>query len=265
MGTLTAIPVTPPTRVDGVVAGRAMLLAPVATLPLVLAWLLVGLGVAGFMELGTATAGVPLLGAVVAVILLALGTRALHLDGLADTADGFSASYDRERALAVMKTGDVGPSGAAAIALTLGLQVAATAVLYTQASRSPGVLMLGVAALVAARLGLALACLRGTRAATPGGLGAMVAERVSPVAFAATTLLVLGALAVGATAWGFPLAGLLGVVLVIIIALTTTRILVRRARRRLGGITGDILGAGVEISSATALVTAALFGALLVP
>ena len=56
------------------------------------------------------------------VAVLAVGTRALHLDGLADTVDGFGSGWDRERALAVMRRGDIGPMGVTALVLVLGLQ-----------------------------------------------------------------------------------------------------------------------------------------------
>lgn len=267
VGTLTAIPVSPPTQVDRVAAGRAMLLAPVATAPLTLGWLLLGLACAWLSgSAGLAgVAGLPLVAAVCAVTVLVVGTRALHVDGLADVADGLSASFDRERSLAVMKSGDVGPSGVAAIVLTLGLQVAASATAFAQAVTTPAIVVLGWSALVLARWGLAVACLRGTPAATPGGLGAMVAGSVSPAALALATVLVVGVLAGVAAATGYPLAGVLGLLVTAAVAAASTRVVIRRARRRLGGITGDVLGAGVEISTAATLTTAALLGAFLLP
>ena len=48
------------------------------------------------------------------VAVLAFGTRAMHLDGLADTVDGLGSGWDRERALAIMARGDVGPMGVVA-------------------------------------------------------------------------------------------------------------------------------------------------------
>ena len=59
--------------------------------------------------------------------VLAAGSRGLHLDGLADTADGLAASYDRAHSLEVMRRGNTGPIGAATLVLVLLLQVAATA------------------------------------------------------------------------------------------------------------------------------------------
>ena len=85
VGTLTAIPVAPPRRVDRRVAGRAMTLAPLVVLPFALAVL----ALHGLQALVGAPA--PVL-AVLALAVLVLGTRAMHLDGLAHTADGRSAS-----------------------------------------------------------------------------------------------------------------------------------------------------------------------------
>lgn len=270
VGTLTAVPVRPPSRIDRDVAGRAMLLAPLSTLPITLIWVLCGVG-ALFVA-------VPWIWAALAVTGMVLATRAMHLDGLADTADGLSASYDRDRALQVMKTGDVGPSGAAAITLTLLLQVVATATLF--AVPSPRAVVLGALAVAASRLGLACACRRGVPAARPGGLGATVAESVTPAALAAVsalTVLVGGvALGLAPAPWGAgpwapsetpPAATAIGALctlaLVMVVTATTTA-LVRRCVRRLGGITGDVLGAAVEMSCATALVTAAILATLLV-
>ncbi|WP_040924031.1 adenosylcobinamide-GDP ribazoletransferase, partial [Saccharomonospora iraqiensis] len=100
-GTFTAVPVPAPRTVDRRVGGAAMLLAPLAAFALAVP--------AALLVFVAATVGLPpLVTAVLAVGAVALGSRGLHLDGLSDTADGLSASYDRTRALEVMHRGDAG-------------------------------------------------------------------------------------------------------------------------------------------------------------
>lgn len=166
-GTLTAIRVPPPRRMDRATCGGAMVLAPITTGPglLVLggwAWVVLTLG------------SVTLVGAVTSVAILTLLTRAIHLDGLADTADGLSASYDGDEALAVMHRSDIGPSGVAATTLVLLLEVAALAALLHSWA---GVALAGIC-LVSSRHLLAWACLTHVPPARPDGLGAAVAGTV---------------------------------------------------------------------------------------
>ncbi|GAA4356658.1 adenosylcobinamide-GDP ribazoletransferase [Angustibacter luteus] len=235
-GTLTVLPVPAPVTVDREAAGRAMALAGlVALLP--------GSLVALVGWAGSALGAPPLLVGAVAVGALAWSSRGLHLDGLADTADGLAASYDRERALAVMRTGDVGPIGAATLVLVLLAQVACVAALVEQP-------LLSGAAVVVSRAVLALACASGVPAARSDGLGAMVAGSVPRWAAGSAVLLAgvvvtLAALASGTPWWSGPLAAALAV-------LAAGAVLVR-CTRRLGGITGDVLGALVEVSLAATL------------
>ena len=238
LGTLTALPVRPPRRVDGEVPGRAMALAPAAGL--------VPGGAAFAVVWAAGRAGLtPLLAAALGVGVLALATRGLHLDGLADTADGLAASYDRDRALDVMKRGDVGPAGLATVVLVLLVQVSALA--------QAGSVAVLVAA-VAARTAVPLACARGIPAARPDGLGAHVAGTVGRPALAACVAATAAALAVtqaatGAPWWQGPAATAA--------ALAAAALVLWRAVRRLGGMTGDVVGAAVEVATAAALVTLA--------
>ena len=221
---------------------RAMVLAPLAVLPLA--------ALAGLVAWAASTAGLPgLVRGVLVVGTLALGTRAMHLDGLADTVDGFGASWDRARALEVMRRGDVGPMGAVALVLVLGLQVTGLAALG-----GPGGAVAVALVVCASRGALALACRRGVPAARPDGLGRVVASSVGSLGLAVGVLLLL-VLATGAAVvadrpwWQGLLAGALAVGVVVV--------LVRHAVRRLGGISGDVLGATVEAAAATLVVVLA--------
>lgn len=233
-GTLTVIPVRLPS-VDRRTAGRAMALAPLVGLVLALVVLV------EIVLLEDLTP--PLLTAVLIVGTLALLTRGMHLDGLADTADGLGSGRPAHGALEVMRKGDVGPFGVVTLVLVLLAQVVSVAVLLTTWHGPVDV----AAALVVSRLALPLACLAGIPAARPEGLGAMVAGSVSrPVAgLAVLASLVAGAavaVASGPSVW-FALLGLLGGLVV-----------GWRAVRRFGGVTGDVLGAVVEATFTVALV-----------
>src|SRR3982751_285127 len=121
----------------------------------VLPWApLVGL-VLGGITTGAAVLGdrwiSPLAGAVLGIAALAWLTRGLHLDGLADTADGLGPLRGRERALEVMRAGDVGPFGVVPLVFALLLQVACLAQLL---GTDRGWLVLPVAT-VAARVAMA--------------------------------------------------------------------------------------------------------------
>lgn len=242
VGTMTALPVPAPTLVDTRRAGAAMAMAPaVGLIPGA-----VGAAVAAVAGLAGAD---PLVAAVLVVSTLTLASRGLHLDGLADTADGLAASYDRARALEVMHRGDTGPSGVAAVVLVLMLQVAALAGALPRLGP--------VAVLVAAAAGrgvLAVVCVRGVPAARPDGLGAAVAGSVprGVAAFVVTGTALAASLACAATAgtWRAAPAGALAVAVAVVVA----ALLARRAVRRLGGVTGDVLGACVEVATACALV-----------
>ena len=246
VGTLTAVPVRPPAVVDRRRAGVAMVLAPLAVVPLGVAVAIVGY--AG------ARAGLPpLVVALVAVGSVVLGNRAFHVDGLADTVDGFAASYDRERALAVMRTGTSGPAGVVAIVLVIGLQAAGLSSILASPHHLRAAVLTGVT-VCASRAALALCCARGVPSARPGGLGDTYTQTVRlPVAAAiwgiAAVLLALLGPGAGLDWWRGPLA--------VVCAAAVVVVLIARAIRRLGGVTGDVFGAAVELALATLLVALA--------
>ena len=241
-GTLTAVRVPPPGRVDRAVAGLAMVLAPLAVLPLAAAAALLVL-VGGWIDLP------PLATAYVVVLALALGTRAFHWDGLADTADGLTASYSRERSLEVMRTGPVGPAGVVAVVLVVGLQAAG----LSSVVRHDHAWWVVALMVCASRASLALACVRGVPAARADGLGASVIGTV-PVAGAAC---VLGVTAVAVALAGHALGSVLPLLVGLLLLVAAVVVLLLRCVRRLGGITGDVLGAVVEVSFAVLVLAAA--------
>ena len=242
-GTLTAVRVPPPSRVDRPVAGLAMVLAPLAVLPL-------GVVAGALALLGSWLDLPPLAVAYVVVLALALGTRAFHWDGLADTADGLTASYSPERSLEVMRTGPVGPAGVVAVVLVAGLQAAALASVIRH---EHGWLALGLL-VCASRACLALACVRGVPAARADGLGATHIGAVPVVGALAPLVLAVVLVGLAGAALGSVWPPLVGVVLMVAAVVA----LVFRCVRRLGGITGDVLGAAVEVSFALLVLAATL-------
>jgi adenosylcobinamide-GDP ribazoletransferase len=241
-GTLTAVRVPAPQRVDRSVSGLAMALAPVAALPLGVAAALVVL-VGDLVDLP------PLATAYVVVLALALGTRAFHWDGLADTADGLTASYSRERSLEVMRTGPVGPAGVVAVVLVTGLQAAG----LTAVVRHDHAWWVVALLVCASRVALPLACVRGVPAARAEGLGATVVGAVPVVGGTASLLLAAVLVALAGHGLGSLWPTLVGLLLLVAAVVG----LLLRCVRRLGGITGDVLGAAVETSFALLVLAAA--------
>lgn len=242
-GLLTVIPVRPPQDLDRRTARNAMLAAPLVVLPVSLAAALLG-WCALWLGLPVLLAGL------VSVAVMVLVTRAMHADGLADTVDGLGSARPREQALEIMRSGDVGPMGVTALVLVYLAQVVAAGALL---GRPWGWLQLAVL-LAAGRLALVLGCSRSVPAARPQGLGALVAGSV-PAAGLVISWMIVGAGVVAASAlvgqsFWVPVAGLL-------LAIAMSVWLVRLATKRLGGITGDVLGALVELSATLLVVVAA--------
>lgn len=247
LGTLTILPVRPPSRVDRRVAGRAMVLAP-------LVGALLGCIVAAVLWLADAASvdASPLMAAVICVAAVAVLTRGIHLDGLADTADGLGSGKTADAALTVMRRSDVGPFGVVTLVLVLMLQVAALSVPF---ARGTGVEAL-VAALVVSRLALPLVCSRGIPAARADGLGSSVAGTVSRAGLLGSAALAVAVLALVRVVGGpevTPGGWVLWLLLGGVVALLLAAVMCRRCVRRLGGVTGDVLGACVEVAFTASL------------
>ena len=233
------MPVPAPRRVDGAVAQTAILLGP-----LVGAVLGIAAGAIAWFAYDPLDAS-PLLAAALAIGALAYVTRGLHLDGLADVADGLGSRRRGDDALKVMRDPRIGALGTVTLVLVLLLQTTAAAELVVL---DDAIARLALPVVVG-RVAIVLACLRGVPAARPDGLGAAVAgvvPRAGALGWLAVTVL-LGLLVGGAAGVGIVLVGLAGGALVL-----------ATCWRRIGGITGDVLGACCEAATVAALVTAAL-------
>jgi adenosylcobinamide-GDP ribazoletransferase len=238
IGTLTRLPVPAPQHIDRRTAGWAMSLSPVVALVLA--------AICGLPLLITQDRpAFALLIAIVSFALLAWATRALHLDGLADTADALGSGKPAAAALEIARKSDIGPFGVITLIFTLLLQIAAVASLPD----AHDAYFAFVIAIVTSRVALTWACTRMWPAARPDGLGAVVAATVPLLVAIAWTIITI------ALAWIFVgIAGGVSVVLGILAGI----VLLVIARRRLGGMTGDVLGATIEMTATTALLVLAL-------
>ncbi|MFI1285412.1 adenosylcobinamide-GDP ribazoletransferase [Streptomyces sp. NPDC020858] len=245
-GTLTVLPARI-TRWDRPAARTGMACAP-------LAGLVVGLLAAVPGVLLLLLGGGPLLAAAVTVAVPAALTRGLHLDGLADTADGLGSAQPADAALRIMKQSDIGPFGVVALVIVMLVQVAALSQAYAD-SWVRGALAAVVAA-VTARLAMTLASREGIPPARPGGLGAAVAGVVPRPAAAAIAVLTVAAAAATALPLGLPAAARNAAA--VLAGLLAAELLLRRCVRRFGGVTGDVFGALAEVSATTALIVLAL-------
>ncbi|GAA4992409.1 adenosylcobinamide-GDP ribazoletransferase [Pseudonocardia tropica] len=260
---LTVVPARVRTSDDGAlpdgVAAAALRWAPLVG---------AGLGVAGGALLtGLVAAGVsPLVAGLLTVGAGALATRGMHVDGIADTADGLGSYGPPERALRIMADGGAGPFAVVTLLVVLGARAAALA----QLASAPPAVVLVVCALAAAtgRAGFCWVARRGTPAARPGGLGATVAGSqpvwVAPLWWTGLAVAATAALVVAVEPQRYaavPEAGAAGVVLAVAGAVLIAALLVvglaRHTRRRFGGMSGDVLGASCELGGTAVLVVLA--------
>jgi adenosylcobinamide-GDP ribazoletransferase len=167
-------------------------------------------------------------------------TGLLHVDGLADSADGLLPHLDRARRLEVMAAPDVGAFGVAAVVAVLLLRWAALA------TTAPSPLLLG-GLWCASRTAMAVAA-RKVPYARPGGLAsAFLGGRSLSTALIGAVL---------ATALAFAGPGVAGIAAVAGVVAGAAGV-VALARRRIGGFTGDVLGASGMVGETAGLVVAA--------
>jgi adenosylcobinamide-GDP ribazoletransferase len=214
-----------------------------------------GLGGVAALPLAAVRAWAPqatLLGAVLAVAFLALGSRGLHLDGLADTADGLASRAPAEQALSIMRRSDIGPFGVLAIVLAVLVDVAALAAFTGPVWRPVAALALAAAT---GRLAVLHAAHQHVPSARATGFGAYVAGSVSTAVAVLETGFVFGSAAGLAVAVHAGVAGWLAAPAAGLLVVAGVR---WHVTRRLGGVTGDVFGALVEIGTALTLTGLAL-------
>jgi cobalamin 5'-phosphate synthase/cobalamin synthase len=180
--------------------------------------------------------GVAAVGAVAVGLIL---TGGLHLDGLADTIDGYGAT-SRERALEIMRDHAIGVYGAAAIAVDL---IGTTLVIAALAEQAGGLRMV-IAAGAVSRAAAGILGSVEPYARASGGTGSVLAQHGSRAG--AWWAAIIG-LAIAAVSGG--VRGLIGCAAAALIA----AVWAWRCRRRLGGMTGDTLGAAVEMTAIVVL------------
>jgi adenosylcobinamide-GDP ribazoletransferase len=233
---LTVLPVRVATVERGT-AAAALRWAPVVGLLLGAA--------AGGLVVGLSALGLPpLVVGLLTVGALALATRGMHLDGLADTADGLGCYDPPERALAVLRDGGAGPFAVVTLVVVLGVQAASLGALGATPV-SGGAVPAAALAAAAGRAAFAWSCRRGVPPARPDGLGALVAGS-QPAWVAPLWWLGLAAASVPVLGWRGPV----GIALAAAVAVG----LARHTARRFGGVTGDALGAASELATTAVLV-----------
>ncbi len=207
------------------------------------AWPIVGLLVGGLAwAIGAAllAAGLPPMAtAGLMLALLVTTTGAMHEDGLADTADGLWGGFTRERRLEIMKDSRIGSYGVLALIVVQGLRWSALAGLAAAG---------GLGALLAAALwsrAVMAVLMTALPHARADGLGRSVGRPPVPTAALACALALTGAALTGTP-----------VLLPALLALAGTAALGALAHARIGGQTGDILGAAQQLAETIFLLTA---------
>jgi adenosylcobinamide-GDP ribazoletransferase len=201
---------------------------------------LVGLAlgaVAGVMALAGGSILPPWMAAVGVVMFLALATGGLHLDGLADTADGLGGGRgDRDRILEIMRDSRVGSFGVVALVIALLGKAAGLAALMG-GEFSGGTVFWGIVLMTTSARWAGVAMIRSFEYARTEGLGRKFRdESESRELGIASVILVMTLLVAGQGGW-----------IAVLLAGAAAMGIGLRANASLGGLTGDVYGAGIEV------------------
>ncbi|UWQ78305.1 adenosylcobinamide-GDP ribazoletransferase [Leisingera sp. S132] len=185
-------------------------------------------------------AGLPaMVAAGLALAVQVMLTGAMHEDGLADTADGLWGGFTRERRLEIIRDSRIGAYGVIALILGLGLRWSGLAALFDAAGVWP---LLALALLSRAVMPALMAALPNARSAglsqTVGRPGTLPCLLAAGLAILLSLPLIGGTAFAAALAMGAAAAGL-----------------GRVAKAKIGGQTGDILGASQQVAEIAGLLT----------
>ncbi|WP_419902701.1 adenosylcobinamide-GDP ribazoletransferase [Kiloniella sp.] len=197
--------------------------------------------------------------ALLAITTTILITGALHEDGLADVADGFGGAHKRERKLEIMKDSMIGSYGALALCISVLLRTVLIGsllewgtqdqIIGDQAGGVPAYLNGAISVIIAAHIigrGYAPLIMSHLPLARSEGLAAMASKpklRSSYGGFLLTLLIV------------FTLLPTLSAAIVLSLALLVIILLSWLSMKQIGGYTGDVLGAGVQLCEITVYLT----------
>ena len=245
---LTRLPTAPSEDAEAPDIARAGRVMP-------LAGALIGLVGAVAFWLSAALGLPPLVSGLVAVAATILFTGAFHEDGLADTADGFGAAAERARRLEIMRDSRTGTYGVLALILSVGLRAAALAAIAAPGGEAEAGAVVGAGAVAGALISahalaraLPPAVMAWAPLARSDGLAAGAGRPEPAQAWLALGLGALIALLLfdfGTAVAAMAAAGLAAGALVLL------------ARARIGGYTGDVLGAIEQIGEVAVLLAAA--------
>ena len=229
---LTCLPLAPKMKVSEEEVGRSMRYFP-------LVGLCMGACLAAAHMLFAAVLPLSVADGMIIALLAAL-SGAIHLDGLADTADGIAGGTDREERLRIMKDPRVGAIGVVCVVLIIMLKYVALLALSGHLIYKALLLVP-----VIGRWAQLLVAYRADYAGLTRGVGFTFTRHVTLPVVLCTSLLV--------AAFAYYLFSLKGVAAAVMI-LVACRAYAVYFRRTLGGVTGDVLGAATELAETAALI-----------